>query len=218
MELDDLKQAWQTIDGRLQQQNALLLLTRREKQTDKARLGLRPLFWGQVAQMLFGALIVLMAVIFWSRPHDSALLIAAGVIVHVYGVVVIAMAGRTLGMIRGIDYSAPVVAIQQQLARLRRFYIINGMLAGLPWWLLWMPFLIVLSGLGGNTDGQDWLLSWLSAGAVIGVTGLLATWAFHRWSQRRSRARGQSLEESLGGGSLRAAQRHVDVLAQFEQE
>lgn len=215
MELDDLKQAWQTIDQRLQQQNALLLLERREKQADSVRLGLRPLFWGQIAQLLFGVLVVLLAVAFWSYPHHSALLIAAGVIVHVYGVVVIAMAGQTLAMIRGIDYGGSVVAIQQQLARLRRFYIINGMLTGLPWWLLWMPFLIVLAGLGGHLDGQAWLLSWLVPGAGIGIAGLLATWAFHRWSRRRD---GSSLDAKLGGGSLRAAQRHIDVLAQFERD
>lgn len=46
MELDDLKQAWRTLDQRLQRQNALALQAYRDRQAGKARRGLRPLLFG----------------------------------------------------------------------------------------------------------------------------------------------------------------------------
>jgi hypothetical protein len=223
MELDDLKQAWQALDKRLQQQNALALHAYRDRQADKARRGLRPLVWGQAVQMLFGLLFVLLAAALWAstgalpQPLPWTTL-AAGVFVHGYGVATIVLAGCTIGLARAIDYSAPVVGIQKQLAKLRRFYIVNGMVAGLPWWLMWVPVLMVLSGLGGvDLHARAPALVW--GGLGIGIAGLLGTWWFHRWSRRPGQARlGQRLDDGAAGGSIRKATQLLDELSRFEQE
>ena len=69
MELDDFKSAWQSLDRRLQLDNTLKLHDLRERKLDKARGSLRPLFWGQVAQILFGIPFVLLAALLWmSQP------------------------------------------------------------------------------------------------------------------------------------------------------
>ncbi len=219
MELDDFKQAWQTLDRRLERQNEINLRLYTDAKLQKARAGLRPLVWGQVAQIAFGVLLMLMAGSFWPHHHDVPHLLISGLIVHAYGLAITILAGVTLGKIGQINYAAPVLGIQKQLAEVRRLYIRNGMVAGLSWWLLWMPLLIMLTGVGGNIDGQAWLLSYLPIGTAIGVAGLLATWWFHRWSRSASRpGLAKAMEDSMTGSSLRNAQRVLDEVAQFERE
>jgi hypothetical protein len=224
MELDDLKQAWHTLDRRLQQQNTLALQACRDRQGEKARRGLRPLVWGQVAQMLLlGLPFVLLAGSLWvvtgsmSQPLAWTTLVA-GIFVHAYGVSTIILAGCTIGLAKAIDYAAPVLTIQKQLAKLRRLYIFNGRVAGLPWWFLWVPVLMVLTGLGGvDLYAHAPSVVWIGLG--IGATGLLGTWWFHRWSRQSGRAQlGKRLDDALAGGSIRRAQQALDEIARFEQE
>ena len=148
MELDELKTTWQALDRRLQQSNAIQLQLFKDGRFKNMRAGLRPLFWGQIVQILFGCLFLLLATLFWSVGPHPAHVVLAGIVVHAYGIGTIIVAGMTLGAIRRIDYAAPVVAIQKQLASLRRLYLVNGMVAGLPWWFLWVPGLLVLAAAG----------------------------------------------------------------------
>lgn len=218
MELDDLKQAWQTLDRRLQLDNSLKLHDLRERKLDRARGSLRPLFWGQVAQIaLFGLPFIALAALLWMSQPQHASVIVAGVVLHAYGVLTIIAAGVVLGQLGKIDYSAPVLDIQKQLARARVLYIRSGMIAGLPWWFLWVVTLMVLAGLG-DVDllaKAPWMV-W--SGLGIGAIGLLATWWSHRWSRRPERADfGRKMDDSLTGGSLRKAQAQLEELARFEQ-
>ncbi len=224
MELDELKTAWQTLDKRLQLHNALALQNYRDARLDKARRGLHPLLWGQTVQMLLiGLPFVLLAACLWIRTGTSVqplpwTTLVAGIFVQAYGVAAIALAGCTIGLIRTIDYSVPVLAIQKQLAKLRRFYIINGMIVGLPWWLMWVPVLMVLCGLGGvDLYARAPSVVWIGLG--IGIAGLLGTWWFHRWSRQPRRARlGKRLDDSVAGSSIRKAQALLDEIAEFERE
>ena len=221
MELDDFKQAWQTLDRRLERQNEISLRVYGEGKRHKAHASLRPLVWGQVAQLLFGVLVVMAAAAFWSLPlpRESPLLLAAGALMHAYGIAVIMVSAMTLAVARSLDYGAPVVAIQKHLLRLRRAYVISAMVAGLPWWVLWMLPVMVLAGVAGDAEGMGWLVPWLAIGIAIGIAGLLATWWFHRWSRHPSRPRlAKAMDEGLAGASLRNAQRLLDELAQFERE
>ena len=223
MELDDFKSAWQALDQRLQLDNTLKLHGLRERNLDKARGNLRPLFWGQVVQTLFGIPFILLAALLWIRGGQSGeglpwTTIVAGIVVQLYGIATIAMAGQTLLRIREIDYTQPVVDIQKRLAVLRRTYIVNGMLAGLPWWFLWVPLLMVLAGLGGHdlyANAPE--LVWIGLG--VGVAGLAATAWFHRWSRDPARPRlARAVDASVTGGSLQRARAQVDEIARFESE
>jgi hypothetical protein len=217
MELDDFKTAWQTLDRRLDAQTALNLHIFKDGKLDKARRGLRPLFVGQLLQMLFGLAFILLAGMLWSGKPDALPVILAGITLHAYGVACIITAGITLGRIQHIDYSSAVVDIQKQLARARTAYIYSGMIAGLPWWFLWVPILMVLSGLSGaNLYAQAPDLVWIGLG--IGAAGLLGTWWFHRWSRQPSRPRmAKMVEDNVAGGSLTKAQNVLDEIARFEQ-
>lgn len=218
MELDDLKSAWHSLDRRLQQQHDLNLQLYRQNKLDRMQSGLRPLFWGQIAQILFGVLFIALAALLWmSHPVDASVIVA-GVVVHAYGVITIMAGAVVLAQMRRIDPSASVLEIQKQLARVRTLYVRSGMVAGLPWWFLWIVVLIVLAGLGDvNLLAKSPAVVWSSLG--IGALGLLGTWWFHRWSRHPSRPRlAQTLEESVTGASLRRAKAELDELMRFEHE
>jgi hypothetical protein len=218
MELDDFKSAWQSLDRHLELDNRLKLHELRERKLDKARGNLRPLLRGQLAQLLFGIPFILLAALLWMRHPAHASTIVAGVLVQAYGVLTIIAAGVVLAALREVDYAAPVLDIQKQLLRARTLYIRGGMLAGLPWWFLWIAILQVLAGL---TDvdllAKAPALVW--GGYGVGTAGLLATWWFHRWARQPQRAEfGRRMDDSLTGGSLRKALAQLQDVQRFEQD
>jgi serine/threonine-protein kinase len=216
METDELKAAWQALERRMTRQDQFSLHLFREGRLEKARSSLRPLFWGQLVQIVFGVAMIVLGVACWTPHRDLPVLLVSGILVHAYGVATTAMAGLTLGLIGLIDYSAPVLTIQRHLARLRRFYICNGMIAGLSWWLLWLPFVIALGAVvGGNlTPAAPGMLVVCLA---IGIPGLLASAWIHRWRRRRAGS-DACFEDALGGSSIQRSQRVLDELARFERE
>jgi len=219
MELDDLKQAWQTIDRRLEQHNTLQLRLYRDGKLDTLRRRLRPLVWGQAMQLLFGALVVMMSAAFWSSHRQETPMLVAGIVMQVYGLTTIIMSGVTLGRLGRIDYAAPVVIMQKQLAGVRRLHVLGGMLVGLPWWVLWLPLLMMFFKAAFGADLYSNLQSWFWINIAVGLVGLSATWWFHRWSQHPSRPRlAKLVDDSMTGSSLRKAQAVLDEIAEFEQE
>lgn len=218
MELDDFKSAWATLDARLARSDALNLELLRDGRLGRARSSLRPLLWGQVAQMLFGLALVVIAVAFWTQHRDQPVPLTMGIALHVLGVATMIASGVTLGALARVDYAAPVVAIQSRLWHVRRVYVISGLVAGLSWWLMWMPFTTVLFGLLGMDTGH---LTWATyvPGTLVGLVGLAATWALDRWSRRPGRERlRRAMEASVTGASLRKAQAQLDEIRRFEDE
>ncbi|MEQ1512898.1 MAG: hypothetical protein ABL934_09490 [Lysobacteraceae bacterium] len=219
MELDELKQAWHTLDKRLQQQNALQFDAFRERKASSIKASLRPLFWGQLVQMLFGIATVVAGVWLWKNFSAITTVLVAGIIVHLYGIATIIASGAVLGGLSKIDRSLPVLELQQRLATLRRAYIVSGAVVGLPWWLLWMvPPVVVMSLHAQQTGVAAFSPSFLGWSAV-GVAGLLGTLWFHRWSRKPGReALAKRLDDGAAGGSLRKAQAEMDALKAYENE
>jgi len=217
MELDDFKNAWQTLDRRLQQQNALNFELLRGHRADAMRRGLRRLVVGQAIGMLVGVAAMFALLPLWTRPaptHDLAVKIC-GIGLHVYCIGLIVFGGIMQGFVAGIDYARPVLAIQQRLLRMRKVYVIGGMLIGLPWWFLAAPLLVVLTR-GAILDNAPSVI-WIQL--AIGAVGLAATAWFHHWAHRPNREKlGRWLDDSAAGGSIRRAQAALDELRRFEQE
>ncbi len=219
MELDDLKAAWKTLDRKLELDNALRLAELRDRKAERMRHSLRPLAWGQSVQMLFGAAVMLMGAACWARHMDNGLLLACGLVVHAYGLAVAIAAGNVIGKARAIDLGAPVVEMQLRLARLRKAYLVSSRIAGLPWWVMWMPMLCVVIGvvypvLPGPFHAAAWIWSTLAVGAA----GLAGTWLFHRWAHQPRRAEfGRRMDDYFAGSALREAQAQLDELVRFER-
>lgn len=219
MELDDLKSAWATLDRRLEQQSALNLHIFRQDTLARMHSALRPLFWGQLLQILFGIALIVFAASFWTQHRDVPHLLVTGLIMHAYGVLTIVFAGVTLARMRRIDHAAPVLAIQKQLAQLRRIYIINGMCVGLPWWILWVALMQMVFMQAFGADLYANLGVWLWGCYASGVLGLLLSWCFHRWSRAPQRARvAQFVDDSVTGSSLRNARRVLQEIERFEHD
>lgn len=217
MELDDMKLAWQTLDRRLDTQAALNLQMYRDGRLDKTRSGLRPLVWGQAIQMLIGACVAIWAGGFWTAHTDVPHLLIAGLLVHLYGIGMIAFGAVMQALIARIDYAAPVVTIQRQIAQLRKVYIRGGMLIGLPWWLFWMPFMMVFFMWAFGADIYANAPSVIMIGTAVGVVGLFLTWLLRRWAARRPNIL-KRLDDSAAGRSIKRAQSYLDEIARFEKE
>jgi len=218
MELDDMKLAWQTLDRRLEQHNAINLQVFKDGRFDKTRSALRPLFLGQFLQLLFGVAVAATSAMFWIAHRDVAHLLITGLIMHAYGVMTIAFAARSLLLIGQIDYAAPVLTIQKQMGELRNWYVYSGLAVGLPWWFLWA---LCLTMFFESAFGADLFVnapSVIYANVVVGVLGLLATYWFGQWLRSPKRPQlAKRAEDSLTGSSLRKAQSILDEVSRFEQ-
>lgn len=214
MELDDFKSAWQALDKQLQTHNTLQLALLKEHKLQHARSSLRPLFWGQWLQVLLGLAVLAIGVMTWTTNRGSGQVLAAGVSLHVYGVLAIALGSATMLLSR-VDASAPVLAIQKKLARLRRTYVASGLLLGWSWWLLWVPLVICLGALTGVDPLTYWpaIVPW---GLAVGVVGLLSTLALYAWIIRGHHPRHAA--DPLAATSIGRAQRILDEITCFERD
>lgn len=144
-------------------------------------------------------------------------MLVSGLLVHVYAVLMIVLGARVVVSIRTLDLDAPVIEIQRSLARLRRSYVMTGFVVGLPWWVLWMPLVMVVFGFDLVSGTSQ---AWLVANLVVGVVGIAGTlWYYrHLWVDPVDSERRRRVEETASGASFRSARRLLDEIARFERE
>lgn len=217
MELDEMKLAWLSLDRRLEEHMSLNKKTLLQEKREKAPSKLRPLVWGQGIQIVIGSVMALMAAGFWSATSTVPHLFYAGLSLHIYGVLLIIFGVAMQAMMRRVDYAAPVVEIQKQLARVRSLYVQCGTILGLVWWLLWIPLTMVVFAWAFGFDiyakgPPMMIMSWW----VIGFTGLLASLGFMAWASQRP-VLSKKMEASAAGKSLNNAVKFLDEIAEFEK-
>jgi hypothetical protein len=216
MELDDMKLAWQTLDRRLELRNALDLDLYKERKFDKLKSGLRPLVFGQIVQMALGILMTVLFAPFWVQHMATPHLLVYGLSLHLYGMMMMFAAARDLHLIRGIDYSSPVLDIQKRIAELRAWHLRVGPYFAVTGCFMWTPIvLVVFYWLGADI----WLHSpqfvyWLIASSVVCVA---VTYGFIRWARSSRSKFARSLEDSAAGKSVTRAQAVLAEIAQFEK-
>jgi hypothetical protein len=214
--LDDLKTAWQALDRKLERQHALALHQFKETRFAKVRGRFRPLVVGQIIQIVAGLILALIAGSFWFDHIGTPHLMIDGILLHAYGIMLIAFAARDLVLIHEIDYGAPVVAIQKQIARLRAWHQRAGIWFAIAGCFIWVPLmLMIFSGLGAdvwmaNRDVVYWFL--LSSFICLALTyGVI--W----WSRRPGRERlAKYLQDSSAGKSVNRAQAMLAEIERFE--
>jgi serine/threonine-protein kinase len=216
VELDDLKQAVAELDRGIAEVRDLSIATYKERRLDRTRASLRPVVWEHAGQVALGIVLTVVGQLWWSERGEPALLVA-GLVLHLYAVLMIALGLRVIVSIRALDLDAPVVEIQRALARLRRSYVMTGFIVGMPWWLLWIPFVMFVFGI--DLNGRfSW--NWLITNLIIGVVGIVGTlWYFRRlWIEPVDSERRRGIEASFSGKSFRSAQRFLEEIARFERE
>ena len=217
MELDDLKAEWQALNAQMERQTALNSRMFKEGRMEKARHGLRPLAWGEAIGMLSGVLMMLVSASFWTNHRHVPHLLITGLLMHAYGLALVLFGARMQYLISHMDYAAPVLEIQRQLGQLRRFYAAGGMWLGMPWFVLWVPFMeMFFKGLFG-ADLYANAPSVIYSGLASGITGWLLVLIFIRWARKRP-ALAQRVDTFWAGGSLTRSQRMLDEIEKFESE
>jgi hypothetical protein len=213
-----LKTAWQQLGQHLERQETLQRQLLSERKRERMRDSLRPLRRGQQVQFALGVALALLGIACWKRNLDAPGYFAAGVVLHAFGVVTAALAGITLALVARIDYAAPVLQIEKQLAKLRRFYVFNGMLAGWPWWVMWIVVVIAVAGLA-RIPSPDGAPAWIWISLIAGTLGWIGTAWFHRWSRNPRRPQlARRVEDAITGYSLRQARTLLDEVREFERE
>src|SRR5690606_16370138 len=119
-------------------------------------------------------------------------------IVHIYAVALIALGGGTLALLLQLDFAAPVLAIQQRLASLRRAHIRNSLIAGIPWCFLWVPFGMLLLGMLGFDVYENFSRAWFWSNVTVSAAILLvALWQCRSlWYRPSDAAEARQLDET----------------------
>lgn len=216
MEPDDLKTAWQALGQRLERQEEIQWQLLRDRMLDKVRGSLRPLFWGQALQVILGLCVLLLGIACWKRNLDVPGLFATGIVLHVFGLATMVMAGITMGLIATVDYAAPVMRIQKKFALLRRFHAINANVSGLPWWIMWVLVVVGVMGLG-DVDPSAGTPMWINASLAVGVIGWIATMGVMYWYNRRRAGDDQAADAGESPG-IRRGRQLLDEIARFERD
>ncbi len=215
MDLDDIKSAWQALDARLARQDALQLELLRGQKQAQARRNLRPLLVGMLLQAVLGIGLVLLGVGCWRNNLEVPGLLAAGIALHAFGVLHIALAGIVSGLATTLDFAAPVLAIQKRLRLLLRIQVLNSNLCGAPWWVMWVLVVIGFAGLS-PTPHVGPTPTWIWISLALGIAGMVGTWW---WAARGSRGPRDPLARmDDGADGIRRNLRAYDELERFERE
>ncbi|RAN80061.1 hypothetical protein B5P43_12690 [Bacillus sp. SRB_336] len=220
MELDEMKQAWQALDRHIERQQTLNLLLLRESRLDRLRHGLRPLVWGQAVQIAFGVATMLWGISFWTTHMGVMHQMACGILVQVFGVLMIAFAGYLLFQLQAIDYATPVLGIQGRLARLRAWRVrVEAPIFAVLGSIVWVPVVLMLIQYDFDQWGGDY---WTHAPELAGylvfsgfvslMLVVLVYWLVRRAGHRRW------LENNFAGSAVRKAESTLDEIARFERE
>jgi hypothetical protein len=214
MELDDMKQAWLLLDQRLAQQQALNFQLLRDGKLDKARRGLQPLVWGQAIQLTIGVLITLWAGAFWATHWHVLHLLICGLLVHLYGMLLIVFAARVLYLIQRIDYAVPVLVIQRQLADLRSWRVrVEAPVYGVLGCFIWIPVTWMALAWYGIDLWSPGFMLWAIASSLVGLAGVvLVVWLMRRAGMARK------IDDNAAGRSVQKAEAMLADIARFAQE
>ncbi len=172
-----------------------LLLTRRQL-IQRVEDSLRPLFRLQVLQILIGVVFIAIGARCWAPNLQIPYRVVCGVIIHVYGLLLIISAAITCSGIKRIDYSKPVGQIRGKLDSIRSSYLRRIPAVGFAWWLLWVPF--------GVAIGFDEVLHpnslWPSVG--VGVVGSVVSVVLYVMVLKSNKDSAETWRRNFSGESI----------------
>ncbi|PQO42675.1 serine/threonine protein kinase [Blastopirellula marina] len=175
-----------------------LLLTRRQLM-ERVENSLRPLFRGQIVQLLVGIGLIVLGAFCWTQNTYVPHRLVCGLILHGYGVLVIAQSAIVCTHIRRVDYSKSVADIRGKLDRLQARYLRAGVIIGFVWWLMWIPVAVAA--------GFDIVLhpNCLIPSLGIGIVGFVVSCVLYWLALRPSNPSADTWRTQLSGKSITAA-------------
>lgn len=184
---------------------ARLLLTRRELLVCVER-SLRPLFHGQILQIIAGIALIVLGAYCWAPNTHIASRVVNGVILHLYGVLVVAQSILVCTRIKKIDYSRPLPEIRTHLDSLRSGYSRAGVLIGFMWWLMWIPAVVAL--------GYDEILisNSLVPALIVGILVFTVSLSLYWLALRPSNPSAESWKKRFSGKTITSAYVALDEI------
>ena len=183
-----------------------LLLTRRQLMS-RVESSLRPLYRGQIIQIIIGVALIVLGAQCWARNTQVPHRLINGLIVHVYGVIVIAQAAVVITRIKRIDYSQPIDEIRRLVSGVQSGYLRAGVIIGFIWWLMWIPVCVAI-----GFDAVVVYRNSLIPSLVIGVIGMsVSLWLYCR-AIRPGSASAETWKRKLSGDSIAAAMLTLDEI------
>ncbi len=212
--LEDLKIAWKELSQKLERQNRALHQLR-ESKLAQFRIDLRQLVIGKAARLVGGVLLIWVGWL-WARHVSTPIPLVCAILLLACGIMRVAFAIRDLSLIRRVNFAAPVIEIQKQLADLRAWQIRAAFWFGVMGSVLWLPFfLLAFDGQGsGDWLGKPQNLIWLIANGLI-CLGI--AYGLFRLSCSSGKW-GAALRRSWIGRSVNRAQATLDEIERFERE
>jgi len=214
LELAELKSAWRALDAKLERQNARERFAFKQGGLRRARLHLLPLYIEAVLEILLGLAFAVLAGGFWTGHLAEPVVLVAGLALHVYGIAMIALASRSLVLLARLDFAAPVLAIQRDLAAIEVHRTRAALALGLPWWVLWLALLVCLARAFPEIDLYARAPAWVLGNLAVGLIGI----AISLLVVRRIRRRNPVHDTTTLGWLLRRARRQVEEVERFERE
>jgi len=211
MELDELKQQWQTLDRKIERSIALNVRLLTETRTRRVKLRLLSLLLLQPLQLAIGFAFAIYCAGFWMRNVDAPALLVSGLALHALGIGLICDAVVRVLLITRINFAAPVVTIQRYLAYLRHWEIRSFKWGWMVVWALLPAMLIVsVKAVAGVDLWASWPapITWMAIGSAV---GMLASYLFDHWARGRT-------DCIYVGHSVTAAQAALDEIDQFARD
>lgn len=213
MELDEMKRAWAEMELRQQGMEALLCADFRDRRMGRTRAALRPLLWGQILQSAIGMGFSALGAAFWATHLRPWHLLVCGLLVHAFGLLLIVFSARNLHLIRRIDYAAPVLDIQRDIARLRAFRVrVEAPIDAALGCFIWIPVLWMNLAWYGIDLWSRGFVRWAVACSLVGLLAVLAV----IWTMRRM-GYGRVVDDRGAGRSLLRAEAVLEDIARFER-
>ena len=180
MELHELESAWKTLDQRVAAQ--ALDIERLRDATIGGRLHrtLRRVTVGQVVQLAIGIVFAVAGGSYWTDHIDVPHLVAYGLGLHLYGILLLGSAVALLVRLAAVDYAKPVAEVQSQLLLLRRARIRTERVLWLMGAIAWVPMMMMglyAIGIDAFLHRPSWL--WLNVAVGVGlacVAGAVMAW------------------------------------------
>ena len=221
MDIEDMKQRWEEADRKLDASLRLSTLLLRESALGKAARVTSRLSWLMLPEILLNLGLVAWLGSFIADHFAQARFAIPALALDLGAIALLIAQGHLWFALRGIDYGAPVVAIQKELGRLRlqELRVLKWVMVTAP--LAWTPLLIVaIKGLLGLDAYVLFSGAWLAANVAFGLAVLLlAVWVSRRYADRMERSSLiQRMMRNLSGYNLNAAAGFLSSLARFEEE
>lgn len=196
-----------TTEQLAQEELAGRMLLTRHQLMGRVEHSLQPLFRGQVLQVLIGVALTLLGVYCWALSMQTPHRVLNGVILHLYGVIVISQSVLVCTRIRRINYSKPAVEIRRQLDSLRSGYMRAGVIIGFAWWLMWIPVSVAV-----GFDAVVLYRNSLHPSLVIGIGGLVASVSLCWLALRPANPSAESWRRKFSGKSIATAYLALDEI------